>query len=156
MRLRRALAAALVILAIGSAARLRPEQAVAGADPSVSLNGRADVPAPVMSALRRGCFDCHSDATRWPWYARLPVASQLIARDVTQARGQLNLSRWAQYNPFDRADMLDKMCQLPASGKMPPWQYRLMHPDARLSATDIAALCAWTRDEAARLGEGER
>jgi cytochrome c len=75
---------------------------------------------------------------------------------VRQARGQLNLSRWTQYNPFDRADMLDKMCQLSSSGKMPPWQYRLMHPDARLSAEDIAAMCAWSRDEAARLVEGER
>jgi hypothetical protein len=147
---------ALVIVAMGSAARLRPEQALVGLAPSVSLNTRKTVPAPVLSTLRRACVDCHSEATRWPWYAGLPVVSHVIARDVRQARGQLNLSRWTQYNPFDRADMLDKMCQLSSSGKMPPWQYRLMHPDARLSAEDIAAMCAWSRDEAARLVEGER
>jgi Haem-binding domain len=148
--------AALVIVAIGSVARSRQQQAVVGADPSIALNLRSPVSAPVLSTLRRACADCHSDATRWPWYAALPVVSHLVTRDVTQGRGQLNLSRWTEYNPFDRADLLDKMCQLPSSGKMPPWQYRLMHPDARLSATDIAALCAWTRDEAARLVEGER
>ena len=148
--------AALVIVAIGSVARSRQQQAVVGADPSVGLNLRSPVPAPVLATLRRACADCHSDATRWPWYAALPIVSHLVTRDVTQGRGQLNLSRWTEYNPFDRADLLDKMCQLPSSGKMPPWQYRLIHPDARLSATDVAALCAWTRAEAAQLVEGER
>jgi hypothetical protein len=144
------------MMAIGSAARLRPEHALVGVDPSASLNGQSAVPAPVMSTLRRACFDCHSDATQWPWYAALPIASHLIERDVTEGRGQLNLSRWTQYNPFDRADMLDKMCQRASNGRMPPWQYRLVHPGARLSQKDVAALCTWTRDEAARLVEGER
>jgi cytochrome c len=142
--------------AIGSAARLRPERAVVGVDPSVSLNVESTVPAPVMSTLRRACFDCHSEATHWPWYVALPVASHLIERDVTEGRGQLNMSRWTQYNPFDRADLLDKMCQRASTGRMPPWQYRLMHPGAQLSEKDVAALCTWTRDEAARLVEGER
>ena len=154
MRLRTALAAALVMAAIGSAARSRPNQPVGGADPPNSLDVRTPVPAPVMSTLRRACFDCHSDQTRWPWYAALPVASHLIVRDVTEGRGQVNLSRWTQYNPFDRMDMLDKMCRLASSGQMPPWQYRLMHFDARLSRTDVAAMCVWSQREATRLAHG--
>jgi cytochrome c len=156
VRLRRALVAALVIVAIGSAARSHPEQGVVGADPSAALNVQTPVPAPVMSTLRRACFDCHSDETRLPWYATLPLASHLIQRDVTEARAQLNLSRWTQYNPFDRADLLDKMCQLASSATMPPWQYRMMHSEARLSVTDVVTLCDWSQDEATRLVQGER
>ena len=156
MRLRRVLAAALVMLAIAAAGRARPDAPVAGTDPSAALNGRTPVPAPVMSTLRRACFDCHSDETHWPWYAALPIASHLIERDVTEGRGQLNLSRWTQYNPFDRADMLDKMCELASDGRMPLRSYRMMHPDARLSTPDVAMLCAWARDEAAHLVQGER
>jgi hypothetical protein len=48
------------------------------------------------------------------------------------------------------------MCELASRRKMPPWQYRLMHPDARLSVTEISALCAWSQDEAARLTKGEK
>ena len=154
MRLRIAFAAALMMLVIASAARSRPNQPVVGADPSASLGERTPVPAPVMSTLRRACFDCHSDETRWPWYAALPFTSLLIERDVKAGRGQLNLSRWTHYNPVDRADMLDMMCQLVSTGKMPLWPYRMMHPEARLSTTDIAALCDWSRDEATRLMEG--
>ena len=145
---------ALVILAIGPAALSRPNQPIDGVDPSTSLNVRTPVPAPVMSTLRRACFDCHSDETRWPWYAALPIASHLIERDVTEGRGQLNLSRWTQYNPFDRADILDKICERASTGKMPPWQYRMLHSEARLSEMDITALCQWTQREAARLVQG--
>ena len=146
--------AVLVMLAIGLAARTRVDQPGAGVDSSTSLNVRTPVPAPVMSTLRRACFDCHSDETRWPWYAALPVASHLIERDVTEGRGQLNLSRWTQYNPFDRADLLDKICQRASTGTMPPWQYRMLHPEARLPERDIAALCQWTQREAERLVQG--
>ena len=156
MRLRRVMLAVLVMTAIASAARSRPNLPVSGAPPSASLNVRTHVPTPVMSTLRRACFDCHSDETHRPWYATLPIASHLIERDVAEAREQLNLSRWTQYNPFDRADMLDKMCQLASSAKMPPKRYRLMHPAARLSATDLATLCTWTQDEAMRLVRGEK
>jgi Haem-binding domain len=154
MRPRRALVAALLMLAIGSAARSRAPESVAGVDRPTSLNVRTSVPTPVMSTLRRACFDCHSDETHWPWYAALPIASPLIERDVIEGRGQLNLSRWTQYNPFDRADMLDKICQRVSTGKMPPWQYRMMHSEARLSDTDTIALCDWSQREAQRLVQG--
>jgi cytochrome c len=156
MRLWRVTAAVLVMVAIAWAVRSRPTLPVAGPGLSAPVNLSAHVPAPVMSTLRHACFDCHSDETRWPWYASLPIASHLIERDVSEGRGQLNLSRWAQYNPFDRADMLEKMCQLASSGKMPPRPYRLMHSAARLSATDITTLCRWTEDEGTRLVQEEQ
>ena len=151
---RRLAITALAILAIGSAAWSRPGASHPHADPSVALNTRTAVPAPVMSVLPRACFDCHSDNTRWPWYAQLPIASHLIARDVKDGRGQVNWSRWEEYNRFDRAGMLDKMCELASTGQMPPWQYRILHWEAQVSDTDLSALCAWTRDESTRLTGG--
>ena len=112
------------------------------------------MPAAFRTTLRRACFDCHSEETRWPWYARLPIASHLIERDVMKGRGQLNWSHWGEYNPFDQADMLDKVCDLASNGTMPPWQYRLLHPEARLSTADVTMLCNWTQLEANRLVNG--
>lgn len=156
MRPRIVMVAVLVIAAIATAARSRPNVPAARPTAADSLALQVHVPTPVMSTLRRACVDCHSEETRWPWYAGLPIASHLIERDVTEAREQFDLSRWTQYNPFDRADMLDKMCQLASNGKMPPRQYRLMHPTARLSATELATLCAWTEHEAMRLVQEEK
>jgi len=144
----------IAILAIASAALSRPTVPSVHDHPSVALNVHTPVPAPAMSVLRRACFDCHSDETRWPWYAQLPVASHLIDRDVRNGRAQLNWSHWQEYNPFDRAGILDKVCEWVSMKKMPPWQYLMLHSDARLSSTDIEQLCDWTQHEAARLTQG--
>ena len=143
---------ALLVIAIVVRAQFRqPDQP---ADPALSLGARAVVPAAVMSTLRRACFDCHSYETRWPWYARLPIASWLIERDVNTGRGQLNFSRWAQYSRFERADLLDKVCERVTAGEMPLRQYLMLHAEARLSQTDVTGLCEWSRSEAERLVKG--
>jgi Haem-binding domain len=154
MQHRRLVVAACVIVAIGCAALSRPSLSDVHDEPSVAANVGTSVPSPVMSMLRRACFDCHSNETRWPWYAQLPIASHLIERDVKNGRGQLNWSHWAEYNPFDRAGMLDKVCELSSMKSMPPWPYRMLHPDARLSVIDVEALCEWTQLEATRLTQG--
>ncbi len=147
--------AGLLILVIELAARSYARLSEIPIDPAAGVDADARVPAPVLSTLRRACFDCHSDETRWPWYSALPVASWLIERDVSAGRGQLNFSRWTQYNRFDRADLLDRACQMATERDMPLWQYRVLHREARLNEADIAALCAWSRHEATRLvGDG--
>jgi len=73
---------------------------------------------------------------------------------VKDGRGQLNFSRWGEYNPFDRADMLDEMCELVSTKRMPLWQYRLLHQEARLTDVERAALCEWSKAEALRLEQG--
>jgi hypothetical protein len=146
--------AALAIIAIGSAAWSPARNPGPPADPAAALGARTPVPPHVMSTLRRACFDCHSNETRWPWYSSLPVASWLIGRDVTSGRGQFNFSRWTEYNPFDRAGLLVKICELATAHAMPPQRYRMLHAEARLPDTDVTELCAWTRIEATRLAAG--
>ena len=152
---RSALAALLMALTAGGTAWLGPLPGRATADPALTLGARDPVPTPVMSVLRKGCFDCHSNETRWPWYARIPPSSWLVLRDVERGRAQVNFSRRGLYNPFDQADLLDKVCDLASKRKMPLWPYRLMHAEARLTDSEIATLCGWTAGEAARLVNGE-
>src|SRR5512147_1206625 len=92
MRPGRVMLAALAILLIGWAWPPSRERE-APIDPALGLSVRTPVPMHVMSTLRRACFDCHSNETRWPWYSSLPIASWLIARDVRSGRSQVNFSR---------------------------------------------------------------
>ena len=121
------------------------------------LEANAPVPDAVQQVLRRACYDCHSDETRWPWYARVAPASWLVIGDVNEARAELNFSRWGEYHRFDRADLLDKACELARSGEMPLRVYVRLHPDAKLTTGELDAFCAWTASEAARLtGENDQ
>ena len=151
MRPRTLLVAGLLILLIELAARSFARLPEYPVNPATGVNAGGGVPPTVMATLRRACFDCHSDETRWPWYSALPVGFWLLRHDVKEGRDHLNFSRWTEYHPFDRADLLDKVCEKTTKGLMPLWQYRLAHREARLTASDIAAVCAWSQQEAARL-----
>ena len=151
MTSRRALTSAVVVLVGLAVLQMAvPARTNPAVDPALELTA-ASAPRPVVDVIRRACYNCHSSETVWPWYARVPPSSWLVVSDVNEGRGQLNFSRWATYNPYDRADLLDKICQDVSEKKMPLWQYRLVHPAARLSSDEVAAICAWTKEEADRL-----
>jgi hypothetical protein len=109
-----------------------------------------DVSAPVQveSILRRGCYDCHSNETRWPWYAQVAPASWLVARDVNHGRKHLNFSTWDKYadDPGTVIRKLKSIGELSANGQMPRWYYLPAHPRSRLSASDRQVIAKWVAD----------
>lgn len=150
MRRRTMLVAGVLAVAVGIQA-VGPERTNPVADPAMTLEASAEIPPDVAATLRRACYDCHSNETRWPWYARVAPVSWLVVNDVKNGRGQMNLSTWATYNAYDRADMLEDVCKMTRTGKMPLAPYLQMHSEARLTEHDIVTLCAWTSREAQRL-----
>lgn len=107
-------------------------------------------PAAVAGAIRAACYDCHSDETRWPWYAQVAPISWLIAHDVTAGREHLNLSDWAT-EPARAAKNLDRINEVVDYREMPPAKYTLLHPQARLSEAQRKAILDWTDAAANRL-----
>jgi hypothetical protein len=85
----------------------------------------------------RACFDCHSHATRWPWYSHVAPVSWLVQRDTDVGRRALNFSAWDR--PQEEAD---DAAEVVRSEEMPPAIYLLVHPEARLSAAERATLAA--------------
>jgi hypothetical protein len=76
----------------------------------------------------RACFNCHSNETVWPWYSNIAPASWLVQRDVSEAREELNFSEWG------RQDVeLKEISEHILNHEMPPAQYLLLHPEARLT-----------------------
>jgi hypothetical protein len=100
----------------------------------------------VKAVLRRACYDCHSNETKWPWYGRVAPVSWLVARDVGAGRAELNFSTWNQYSTQQQVKKLKESWEKVAEGEMPPWFYLPAHRDARLSAEDRALLRRWARE----------
>jgi mono/diheme cytochrome c family protein len=103
-----------------------------------------DAPPGARAVLERSCFDCHSHATRWPWYSWVAPVSWLLAHDVSEAREHLNFSTWGRYDAKEREEKLEEIAEVLEEGEMPPWFYLPLHPEARLSEADLAAVRAWT------------
>jgi mono/diheme cytochrome c family protein len=88
--------------------------------------------APATRALaKQACFDCHSNETEWPAYARVAPVSWLVQHDVAEGRAVLNFSEW-QTPQEKSADAAEELLE----GEMPPAMYRLMHAHARLNDAD--------------------
>jgi hypothetical protein len=109
------------------------------------VSGDMDAPPAIRAALRRACYNCHSNETRWPWYSAVAPASWLTHYDVTEGRRRLNFSEWTDYayDPGTLAHKLDEMAKLISSREMPPWYYRAIHPEARLDRSQREAILRW-------------
>lgn len=120
---------------------VQPDRTNPPVDPSSAFEAVAKPSPEVASLLRRACYDCHSHNTVWPWYAYVAPVSWLVADDVKTARRNLNFSQWNLLGPEMSRTRLKEACQEVKEGGMPLWNYRLMHPEARLTEADIKTLC---------------
>jgi hypothetical protein len=102
-------------------------------------------PEDVITVLKRSCYDCHSNETRWPWYAWVAPVSWQVVRDVRLARGDLNFSEWPALDVEGEREALKDIYEEVEEGEMPLWSYKLIHPDARLSDRDRRILLEWAR-----------
>ena len=107
---------------------------------------RSETPAPpeVAKVLRRACYNCHSNETVWPLYAKVAPVSWLVSSDVQEGREELNFSTWLEYNPSQQAEKRKDIGEEIQEGKMPPWYYVMLHPEARLSNDEQALLRSWS------------
>ncbi len=85
---------------------------------------------------QRACFDCHSNETTWPWYSNIAPVSWLVYRDVAEGRSRVNFSDWQNTHSRESGELSSVVSE----GEMPPFQYFLMHANAKLSAAEKTQL----------------
>src|SRR5689334_23359127 len=108
------------------------------------VGGDLEAPADVKAALVRCCYDCHSNQTRWPWYAYVNPVAFLVVRDTDHGRKKLNFSEWGSYKNVKRKSKSADALEEAQKGEMPPAQYLWMHSDARPTPQELQALEKWS------------
>ena len=83
--------------------------------------------------VRNACMDCHSNETVWPWYSNIAPSSWLLQADVEEGRARFNMSNWPT-NKAGQQGLVEEMVRLIQRGSMPPFQYLIIHSNARFSA----------------------
>ncbi len=101
-------------------------------NPPVTAEPAWDSPQ-TRTLAKQACFDCHSNETVWPWYAKIAPASWLVFRDVDDGRSSLNFSEWPSLPAGAGQKIAGESAEQISGGEMPPIQYRLAHGEARLS-----------------------
>ena len=90
-----------------------------------------------LALAKRACFDCHSNETKWPWYSHVAPISWLVQDHVDEGREHLNFSEFGRHQ-----DDAHEAAEEVAEGEMPPRDYLLTHPEARLSDVEKRELIA--------------
>jgi hypothetical protein len=109
-------------------------------------------PEDVAAILRRACYDCHSNETRWPAYSYIAPVSWLVVGHVNEGRGDLNFSEWPTFDFELQAFALNDIAEQVSEGKMPLQSYTLIHRDAKLSDEERELLIRWARSSAGTAG----
>ena len=98
----------------------------------------------VKKNIVTACFDCHSNSTRYPFYAKFAPVSWMMARHIKEGKEHLNFSDWGKYDKKEQLKMLQEICEVVTEGEMPLKSYTFMHSSAILNATDVLNICEWT------------
>lgn len=128
------IALAVVIVFLAGAQLVRPARTNPPATAPLAIEDRA-----AETVLRRSCFDCHSNETRWPWYTAVAPISWLVVSDVNEGRREMNFSAWKD----PKRKLRKEICEQVREGEMPLAIYLPLHPAARLTPADVQTLCGW-------------
>lgn len=97
----------------------------------------------VKDILKRSCYDCHSNETIWPAYSYVFPVSYLVTNHVTEGREELNFSEFGNLQERKQNKKIYEVWEQVEEGEMPPKDYLLLHPSARLSEKDKEILKNW-------------
>ena len=93
----------------------------------------AQPPAEVAQLLEAACNDCHSHATKYPWYTNIAPVSWWIQGHIDNGREELNFSEIASYPQGKFSHKMEECAEMLREKEMPLLSYMIMHNDAWLS-----------------------
>ncbi|MES2875345.1 MAG: heme-binding domain-containing protein [Bacteroidota bacterium] len=128
----------LVAIQFVQPARNQSVQASSGGIASV-----INVPENVQAILQNSCHDCHSNNTRYPWYATLQPGAWWMAWHIEEGKAELNFDEFGNYSKRRQLSKLKAIKGSIEDESMPLPSYTYMHKGSILSKTDQKLLIDW-------------
>ncbi|HXG01327.1 MAG TPA: heme-binding domain-containing protein [Bacteroidota bacterium] len=144
--------AALVLLVVFVAIQfIRPEKNVSHAEQPNDIAARFSIPDDIRAILRTSCYDCHSNTTRYPWYAEIQPMGWWLNSHITEGKKHLNFSEFGARPLNWQLRKLEEIAEVVREGEMPLPSYLVVHRDAALSSQQKERLISWSDELRQRL-----
>ncbi len=106
---------------------------------------RTEIAAPpeIRQILRKDCYSCHSDERRLSWFDEIEPAYWFVRKDVLRARKHLNFSTLGSKPAAAQRSILFEAVTMIQLGAMPLPQFTQVHPEAKVTAQEMATLKAY-------------
>lgn len=124
-------------------------------DHSKDMVQTENAPDEVKFILSKSCYDCHSNQTVYPWYSKVAPVSWLVAKDIREARDEMNFSEWAELSKRKKIKMLNELAEEVEEKKMPLKIYTVVHRDAILTDEEISIIKSWTKSQSDKIMGGD-
>jgi len=106
----------------------------------------------VMNILKKSCYDCHSNETKYSIYADIAPLSFGIASHISDARKALNFSNYKNISDDIKRARLQRAIKTIKNGMMPLPSYLIFHDEAKMTQEERESLVRWFERELGRLG----
>ena len=123
---------------------IRPEKNRSEGISANDISTKYPVPDSVQAILKIACNDCHSNNTRYPWYAEIQPVAWWLSNHIHDGKRGLNFSEYTSYRIKKQFHRLDDINDLLKKNEMPLSSYTLIHTDARLTEQQKLILANWT------------
>jgi len=101
--------------------------------------------------LEVACYDCHSNATRYPWYSQITPVNFWLEDHIVEGKGHFNFSELNNYTAKKRNHKLEEVVTEVEKHKMPLNSYTWIHKDAKLTDVQRNLIVNWAKQEMARV-----
>lgn len=121
----------------------RPEKNISTVPSDKDIATVYVTPENVQQILARSCYDCHSNNTKYPWYAEVQPLAWYLDDHIREGKDELNFSEFANYSVARQFKKMKECIQELKEDKMPMKSYTLLHSDAKLSDADKQVITDW-------------
>ena len=97
----------------------------------------------IKAMIKTSCYDCHSNNTRYPWYAGIQPLAWWLDHHIEEGKGELNFSDFAAFNSHYKSNKLVEIMELVNEKEMPLKSFLIAHSGARLSDAQRKEIVKW-------------
>jgi len=113
-----------------------------GAQPN-NIGNAFPIPADVKTIMAKACYDCHTNNTRYPWYAKLQPIHWWMDGHIRDAKKAVNFDEYTNRPLRYQYHKMEETIEMVKEGKMPIKSYKWTHKDARLTTEERTKITSW-------------
>lgn len=109
------------------------------------IGNNFNIPEDVKTILAKACNDCHSNNTRYPWYANLQPVHWWLEKHIKDGKKHVNYDEYINRPLRYQYHKMEETIEMVKEGEMPLNSYTWTHKDAKLTIEEKSKITGWAQ-----------
>ena len=124
---------------------IRPARNISTTPSAHDISTEYTVPDSIKNIMAVACNDCHTNNTRYPWYANIQPVGWWLQNHVNEGKRHLNYSEFTSLEKKKQYKKMDETAHEVKEGDMPLNSYLWIHHDAELTQAQKDMIVNWAQ-----------